>query len=68
MKKKITNQSQPPDFVSVTALKTIQWNYNDSREFIKGEVYSLPKTVYNILAKYFVINEDKQPEEIKDGE
>ena len=59
MKKRIIT---PPDYVTVTSLRTIQWNYADSTEFIEGNSYTIPSSLYQSLAKYFVIN-DKEIKE-----
>ena len=64
MKKK--EHTAPPDFVTVTCIRTVDWIYNDSTQFVKGNEYSLPSHVYQTLAKYFTT--EIKPKEIKDGE
>ena len=58
--KKHIEYTTPPDFVTVTALKTIDWIYNDSTQFIKGEVYTIPSGLHQSLAKYFVIKTEEK--------
>jgi hypothetical protein len=49
-----------PDYVTVTSLRTIDWNWNDSTQFVEGQQYTIPASLYQSLQKYFTISNENQ--------
>ena len=69
MKKK-SEHTAPPEFISVTATKTIQWKCGGRTHYVRGETYEMPRDIFNVIGKYFVVNDKivEKPKEIEDGE